>query len=300
MSYAFAVLAPLAVSMCLWLGLGWRAAMLLAVATGVSIVVRFRDVPSASRQRQGSSVSAAAVALLDLLVLADDRHLDRVLRVAVGAGVSRARRGDAAGHGRCRCRRICCRHADRSDRDERVGPFRGAAAIFLASLMTIGAGFALYWGGERPGCRRGRAERARARCGTALSADHRLRDRRRRSCSRCRQRALHDGGRCGGHLGARAAGGRGRRGRPALGPIGPSCPARSCVDLLRHGQGDAPKSGFLRRRALRDCLRIAGTEPATLPTIALECTFVRVEGNRRCRPAVILQPVSGPILAGLR
>ena len=34
MSYAFAVLAPLAVSMCLWFGLGWRAAMLLAVATG--------------------------------------------------------------------------------------------------------------------------------------------------------------------------------------------------------------------------------------------------------------------------
>lgn len=45
MSYAFAVLAPLAVSLCIWLALGWRAAMLLAVAAGGLIVLRFRDVP---------------------------------------------------------------------------------------------------------------------------------------------------------------------------------------------------------------------------------------------------------------
>ena len=64
MSYAFAVLAPLAVSMCLWWGLGWRAAMLLAVATGVSIVVRFRDIPLP----EPNSAKEARSARLPLLI----------------------------------------------------------------------------------------------------------------------------------------------------------------------------------------------------------------------------------------
>lgn len=44
-SYAFAIMGPLAMSLCLSLGLGWRGAVMLGVVIGAAVLLLFRSVP---------------------------------------------------------------------------------------------------------------------------------------------------------------------------------------------------------------------------------------------------------------
>ena len=147
MSYAFAVLAPLAVSMCLWLGLGWRAAMLLAVATGVSIVVRFRDIPlpepnSAQEARSARlpllywiywCLLTIVISIEFCVLLWAPAFLERVVGMPQATAAAAAAAFAVA---------MLIGRTAMSGLVRFVAPRR----LFLASLMTIGAGFALYWG----------------------------------------------------------------------------------------------------------------------------------------------------------
>jgi MFS family permease len=87
-AYAFGIMAPLAMGLCLSLVLGWRNAVLLGVAFGGMIVLWFaRTSLSDSAATSASGRTSLPASYWGLLVRARHGGRHRVLRSALGAGI---------------------------------------------------------------------------------------------------------------------------------------------------------------------------------------------------------------------
>lgn len=143
--YAFAVMAPLTMSTTLWLGLGWRGALLAGVAAGLAILLigRAAQLPESPPKDQGSGrlplsywvcwlMLAIVVAVEFSILLWAPAYLQQVvgLSPAIAAG-SAAVFAVAMLAGRIGGSALVGRLATR--------------VIFVSALLVTLMGFALYW-----------------------------------------------------------------------------------------------------------------------------------------------------------
>jgi fucose permease len=147
----FATSAPIVTGLCVWLGWGWRMAVLAGAATGVGIVIAFArtPVPPSGPAHEASSTPlpfafwcywtllGMAVAVEFSAILWAPAYLEQVIvldatSAAIGAAAFFAGMltGRVGGAGLFR-----------------VVPTR---LLFLAAAATLFAGFALYWGTAEP------------------------------------------------------------------------------------------------------------------------------------------------------
>jgi fucose permease len=147
----FATAAPVLTGLAVWLGLGWRAAVLAGASAGVAIVLGFArlPVPASGESREAGAAPlpfafwcywtllAMSVAVEFASLLWAPAYLERVLGLEAGAAAVAAAAffagmliGRVAGAGLFR-----------------IVPIR---RLFLAAVLTLFAGFALYWGASMP------------------------------------------------------------------------------------------------------------------------------------------------------
>jgi MFS transporter, DHA1 family, inner membrane transport protein len=151
LSYAFAIMGPLAMSLCLSLSLGWRSAVLLGAVMGGAIVLTYRrlpiadptDLPSTERVSLPATYWAywcmltAAVALEYSVLFWAPAFLER----AVGLTSAEAAASGAAFSVAMLVGRIAGSALVRR---------MPARRLFLVALTTALIGFAVYWGVDQP------------------------------------------------------------------------------------------------------------------------------------------------------
>jgi MFS family permease len=146
-SYIFAIMAPLAMSLCLSLSLGWRSAVLLGLVIGGAIVLPFRNVPIADPPdlpaTERASLPAAywaywcmlgAVVALEFSVLFwAPAFLERVAGLSSAAAAASAAAFSVA---------MLTGRLAASALVRRVVAWQ----LFLAALLVTILGFLVYWG----------------------------------------------------------------------------------------------------------------------------------------------------------
>ena len=150
-AYVFGLAAPLIASLCIWGGLGWRAAVLLGAAAGISIALGFRRTPiieappaSATETHQTRKGLPPAYWAYWVLLIAScglefcilfwaPAYLERVVGFSA-AGAAAGAAGFPLGMllGRIALRTLV-----------RRAPLR---RLLIAALACVFAGFLIYWG----------------------------------------------------------------------------------------------------------------------------------------------------------